>query len=61
MARIEMLRVENEKLKEALSRQGDNVAFLLNHAAIPEKWYDKFRKELEEDRELNVHNDEVKK
>jgi len=35
---------------KALERQTDNVAFILNHVALPDHWYDKFKSELEEDR-----------
>lgn len=34
----------------ALRRQADNMAFVLNHASLPEGWYDKFTRELAEDR-----------
>ena len=37
--------------REALSRQCDNMAFLLNHAPIVQRWYDKFTAELAEDRQ----------
>jgi len=36
--------------KGALSRQADNMAFILNHMTIPDQWYEKFSRELEEDR-----------
>lgn len=34
----------------ALSRQADNMAFVLNHHPLPDQWYDKFTRELAEDR-----------
>jgi len=37
--------------REALDRQCDNMAFLLNHAPIVQQWYDKFTAELAEDRQ----------
>ncbi len=37
-------------LIEALDRQCDNIAFILNHMKIPEQWLEKFNKELIEDR-----------
>lgn len=40
-----------EKLVEALERQCDNMAFVVNHAPIIQPWYDKFSSELEEDRQ----------
>jgi len=39
-----------ERAEKALERQTDNVAFILNHVALPDHWYDKFKSELEEDR-----------
>jgi hypothetical protein len=35
---------------EAIERQFDNMAFVLNHAPLPENIYQKFLKELEADR-----------
>lgn len=40
-----------EKLEAALSRQGDNMAFVLNNMDT-KTWYYKFEKELEEDRSV---------
>ena len=37
-------------LVEAATRQTDNLAFLLNHAEIPNHWYEKLVRECEEDR-----------
>ena len=37
-------------LREALTRQGDNMAFVLNHMTMPDGYYGKFIHELEEDR-----------
>lgn len=39
-----------EALVEALNRQGDNMAFIINHATLPDQWMDKFSRELAEDR-----------
>ena len=41
---------ENERLRAALNRQGDNMAFVINHATLPEQWMTKFMAELAEDR-----------
>jgi hypothetical protein len=38
------------KLEAALSRQADNMAFVLNHAGLPDQWYEKFLSELALDR-----------
>lgn len=38
-----------EELEAALSRQGDNMAFVLNHMDT-KNWYEKFSIELAEDR-----------
>jgi hypothetical protein len=38
------------ELEVALTRQGDNMAFVLNHMDV-KNWYDKFTTELAEDRE----------
>lgn len=47
-----------KKLKEALSRQCDNIAFVINNMDVPGFWYGKFKTELEADRELlNVRSD----
>lgn len=40
---------EIERLKTALERQCDNMAFVVNHVTL-HGWYDKFKDELEEDR-----------
>lgn len=37
-------------LRAALERQGDNMAFVLNHMSVPKAYYEKFLRELEEDR-----------
>jgi len=37
-------------LLEALNRQCDNMAFFLNRFSIPDQWYAKMMRELEEDR-----------
>jgi hypothetical protein len=37
-------------MEKALERQGDNMALVINHAGLPQQWYEKFRSELEEDR-----------
>lgn len=41
---------ENERLRAALERQGDNMAFVINHATLPGQWLIKFEAELLEDR-----------
>lgn len=37
-------------LEKALARQCDNMAFIVNHVTMPEKWRDKWERELAEDR-----------
>ncbi len=39
-----------ERLRETFARLADNMAFALNHIDMPRQWYDKFCRELEEDR-----------
>lgn len=39
-----------ETLRAALDRQCDSMAFILNHMSIPVAYYEKFTRELEEDR-----------
>lgn len=41
---------EIERLREALNRQGDNMAFALNNVTMPSQWYEKLTTELAEDR-----------
>lgn len=41
---------EINRLRAALERQTDSMAFILNHATLPEQWADKFARELEDDR-----------
>ena len=41
---------ENARLREALARQSDNMAFVLNNASLPDQWYAKFTDELAIDR-----------
>lgn len=53
---IEHLAHENERLTKALDRQCANMAFILNHIDV-KNWYDKFQKELEEDRNLYVQTE----
>ncbi len=53
MAKIKMLRAENEQLKKALERQCDNMAFVLHHCEIY-NFHGAFLEELEEDRKLYV-------
>lgn len=36
-------------LREALDRQCDNMAFVVNHATLPDPWLNKFSRELDED------------
>ena len=40
------------ELEAALTRQADNVAFVLNRCPLPEQWFDRFDRELREDRKL---------
>ena len=47
---ITALRRRVAELEAALNRQGDNMAFIVNYVSIPDSWYEKFRRELEEDR-----------
>jgi hypothetical protein len=47
------------QLEAALNRQGDNMAFVLNHMDV-KNWYDKFTTELAEDRAV-LKDNEVKK
>lgn len=50
--------ISNDRLRAAegaLRRQADNMAFVLNHAPLPEGWYDKFTRELAEDRSALPH------
>jgi hypothetical protein len=41
---------ERDRLREALRRQSDNMAFVINHHSMHGSWYEKFQRELEEDR-----------
>jgi hypothetical protein len=41
---------ECDRLREALIRQSDNMAFVINHISMHDGWYEKFQRELEEDR-----------
>jgi len=41
---------EVARLREALGRQCDNMAFVLNKATLPDQWYCKFSNELQEAR-----------
>lgn len=38
-------------LHDALVRQTENMAFVLNHMSMPDHWYERFTRELAEDRE----------
>lgn len=38
------------ELLEALKRQTDNMAFVINHVGLPDQWREKFTRELDEDR-----------
>lgn len=40
----------HDDMLAALSRQADNMAFIINHVTLPEQWRDKFMRELDEDR-----------
>lgn len=50
-----------DKVREASNRQADNMAFILNHAELPKQWYDKFTKELAEDRQALAATERWKK
>jgi hypothetical protein len=47
--RTDIAQARIAQLKLALTRQGDNMAFVLNHMDV-KNWYDKFTTELAEDR-----------
>lgn len=47
---IATLREQVEKMRVALARQTDNVAFILNHVGLPPQWFEKFDRELTDDR-----------
>lgn len=47
--RLETLRKAAEGMAEALARQSDNMAFVLNHMDV-KGWHGKFTSELAEDR-----------
>jgi hypothetical protein len=49
-ARAEAAEARVARLREALTRQADNMDFVLNHFDVFGQWYIKFRTELEEDR-----------
>lgn len=49
--RIAEMEQECDRLREALSRQTDNISFLINRCAIQDSMYEKIVRELEEDRE----------
>lgn len=40
------------ELMDELERQCDNMAFVVNHATLPNQWLEKLSKELEEAREI---------
>lgn len=46
-----MVQDEIERLRKALDRQCDNMAFILNHAETYH-WFNKFDRELQEDRKV---------
>ncbi len=48
---LEAATKREEKLREALDRQCDNMAFVLNHFKCPNSWFHKFNNELTEDRQ----------
>lgn len=52
MADARTAQAEVERLKEALGRQADNMAFVLNRVGydVLHAWWDKFDRELTEDR-----------
>lgn len=41
-----------DAIKLAFHRQADSMAFVINNVEMPDRWYDKFQKELAEDREI---------
>ena len=45
-----LLTAEVETLRDALRRQTENVAWMLNRVTLADQWYCKFSRELEEDR-----------
>jgi hypothetical protein len=46
------------ELEDAFERHSENMAFILNHQSLPEQWYEKFTKELAEDRDaLHPHQE----
>jgi hypothetical protein len=49
-AALEAKDAEIARLREALTRQGDNMAFVLNHVSLPDQYFTKFTAELERDR-----------
>ena len=49
-AEIIRLTARVEELEAALIRQSDNLAFVINHVALPDAYLAKFIRELEEDR-----------
>lgn len=49
-----------KELEKALARQCDNMAFIVNHVTMPEKWRDKWERELAEDRVALTANTERK-
>lgn len=51
LVRLCRVEVAAKGTREALSRQWDNMAFCLNKFNIPDKWYEKFARELEEDKQ----------
>jgi hypothetical protein len=50
-ARAEAAEAKVAVLREALTRQGDNMAFVLNNFDVPSRWYEKLQDELLEDRQ----------
>jgi hypothetical protein len=47
--RVDIAQARIAELEAALTRQGDNMAFILNHMEV-KNWYNKFTTELAEDR-----------
>ena len=43
---------ETARLRAALHRQTENMAFLLNKEAVPDEWFARFNAELHEDRKV---------
>lgn len=47
---ITCLQERIKELESALERQADNMSFVLSHVGLPDQWFEKFGRELGEDR-----------